>query len=48
MATTTPDSLERVDFGPVEVPEGPPDDRFLFLSDVLPSAWQPVEYASVP
>jgi len=34
--------------GPIKVPEGPPDDRFLFLSDVLPTAWQAVEYASVP
>jgi threonine dehydrogenase-like Zn-dependent dehydrogenase len=32
-------------YGPVAVPEGPPDDRFLFLSDVLPTAWQAVEYA---
>jgi len=29
------------------VPPGPPDDRFLFLSDVLPTAWQAVEYADV-
>ena len=35
-------------YGPVKVPEGPPDHRFLFLSDVLPTAWQAVEYASVP
>ena len=32
-------------FGPIKVPEGPPDDRFLYLSDVLPTAWQAVEYA---
>jgi threonine dehydrogenase-like Zn-dependent dehydrogenase len=41
----------RVPFGnaiPIRVPEGPPDDRFLFLSDVLPTAWQAVEYAAVP
>ncbi|HET7567046.1 MAG TPA: zinc-dependent alcohol dehydrogenase [Gaiellaceae bacterium] len=42
----------RVPFGnalPVRVPEnGYPDDRFLFLSDVLPTAWQGVEYAAVP
>jgi threonine dehydrogenase-like Zn-dependent dehydrogenase len=31
-------------FGPIKVPEGPPDDRFLFLSDVLPTAWQAVQY----
>jgi threonine dehydrogenase-like Zn-dependent dehydrogenase len=36
------------DFLPIRVPEGPPDDRFLFLSDVLPTAWQAVEYADVP
>jgi threonine dehydrogenase-like Zn-dependent dehydrogenase len=35
-------------FGPIRVPEGPPDDRFLFLSDVLPTAWQAVAYADVP
>ena len=35
-------------FGPIPVPEGPPDTRFLFLSDVLPTAWQGVEYATVP
>src|SRR6202046_1440561 len=41
----------RVPFGnrlPIKVPEGPPDDRFVFLSDVLPTAWQGVEYAGVP
>jgi threonine dehydrogenase-like Zn-dependent dehydrogenase len=41
----------RVPFGntlPIKVPEGPSDDRFLFLSDVLPTAWQGVEYADVP
>ncbi|WP_183100049.1 alcohol dehydrogenase catalytic domain-containing protein [Nocardioides pelophilus] len=32
---------------PIKVPHGPPDDRFLFLSDVLPTAWQAVEYADV-
>lgn len=36
------------DFLPVRVPEGPPDERFLYLSDVLPTAWQGVEYAAVP
>src|ERR1700710_1346683 len=43
--------LLRVRFGnylPIKVPEGPPDDRFVFLSDVLPTAWQGVEYANVP
>jgi threonine dehydrogenase-like Zn-dependent dehydrogenase len=36
------------DFAPVTVPQGPPDDRFLFLSDVLPTAWQALKYADVP
>jgi threonine dehydrogenase-like Zn-dependent dehydrogenase len=35
-------------YGPIKVPEGPPDERFLFLSDVLPTAWQAVEYAAIP
>ncbi|MFD3543315.1 zinc-dependent alcohol dehydrogenase [Streptomyces sp. NPDC058662] len=41
----------RVPFGnklPIHVPHGPSDDRFVYLSDVLPTAWQAVEYASVP
>jgi threonine dehydrogenase-like Zn-dependent dehydrogenase len=36
------------DFMPMRVPEGPPDERFVYLSDVLPTAWQGVEYAAVP
>jgi threonine dehydrogenase-like Zn-dependent dehydrogenase len=35
-------------FGPIKVPDGPSDDRFVYLSDVLPTAWQAVEYADVP
>jgi threonine dehydrogenase-like Zn-dependent dehydrogenase len=35
-------------FGPIKVPDGPPDERFLYLSDVLPTAWQAVEYAAIP
>jgi threonine dehydrogenase-like Zn-dependent dehydrogenase len=41
----------RVPFGntlPIRVPQGPPDDRFVYLSDVLPTAWQGVRYADVP
>jgi threonine dehydrogenase-like Zn-dependent dehydrogenase len=40
--------VPHADYGAVKVPNGPPDDRFLFLSDVLPTAWQAVEYADVP
>ncbi len=35
-------------YGPIKVPEGPPDDRFVYLSDVIPTAYQAVEYADVP
>ncbi|MEU7037386.1 alcohol dehydrogenase catalytic domain-containing protein [Streptomyces sp. NPDC046237] len=41
----------RVPFGdqlPIPVPTGPPDDRFVYLSDVLPTAWQAVAYADIP
>jgi len=41
----------RVPFGntlPIRVPHGPKDQRFVFLSDVLPTAWQAVQYADVP
>ena len=40
--------VPHADYGPIPVPEGPADDRFVLLSDVLPTAWQSVEYASVP
>jgi threonine dehydrogenase-like Zn-dependent dehydrogenase len=35
-------------FGPIKVPDGPPDERFVYLSDVLPTAWQAVAYAAIP
>jgi threonine dehydrogenase-like Zn-dependent dehydrogenase len=41
----------RVPFGntlPITVPAGVPDDRFVYLSDVLPTAWQAVQYAGIP
>ncbi len=40
--------VPHADYGPIKVPEGPPDDRFVFLSDVLPTAWQAVAYADTP
>ena len=40
--------VPQAQYGPIKVPDGPPDDRFLFLSDVLPTAWQAVEYAQLP
>src|SRR6185503_13981277 len=40
--------VPQAQFMPIKVPERPPDERFLFLSDVLPTAWQAVAYADVP
>jgi threonine dehydrogenase-like Zn-dependent dehydrogenase len=40
--------VPQAQFGPIKVPEGPADDRFVYLSDVLPTAWQAVEYAGIP
>src|SRR5215217_1935321 len=31
-----------------QVPGGPPDDRFVYLSDVVPTSWQAVQYAATP
>jgi threonine dehydrogenase-like Zn-dependent dehydrogenase len=39
--------VPQAQFGPIKVPSGPPDERFLFLSDVLPTSWQAVRYADV-
>jgi threonine dehydrogenase-like Zn-dependent dehydrogenase len=35
-------------FGPIKVSHGPSDQRFVYLSDVLPTAWQAVVYADIP
>ena len=40
--------VQFADFLPIKVPEGPSDDRFVFLSDVIPTAWQAVRYAELP
>ncbi len=40
--------VPQAQYGPIKVPEGPSDDRFIYLSDVLPTAWQAVEYADIP
>jgi threonine dehydrogenase-like Zn-dependent dehydrogenase len=34
-------------FGPIKVPTDHPDERFLFLSDVIPTAWQAIKYADI-
>ncbi|MEE6282208.1 zinc-dependent alcohol dehydrogenase [Georgenia sunbinii] len=37
------------DVGPVVVPhDDEPDERYLYLSDVVPTAWQAVDYADIP
>ncbi|AUZ35930.1 glutathione-dependent formaldehyde dehydrogenase [Arthrobacter sp. PGP41] len=40
--------VPHADYGPVKVGTELPDERYLFLSDILPTAWQGVEYADVP
>jgi threonine dehydrogenase-like Zn-dependent dehydrogenase len=40
--------VPQAQFTHISVPEGPPDERFIYLSDVLPTSWQAVEYAAVP
>jgi len=41
--------VPQAQFGPIVVPDdGTPDERYLYLSDVAPTAWQAVEYAQVP
>ena len=40
--------VPQAQFTHIRVPEGPPDERFVYLSDVLPTAWQAVAYADTP
>ncbi|MCV7067683.1 glutathione-dependent formaldehyde dehydrogenase [Mycolicibacterium farcinogenes] len=40
--------VPQAQFTHIKVPEGPPDSRFVYLSDVLPTAWQAVAYAEIP
>jgi threonine dehydrogenase-like Zn-dependent dehydrogenase len=39
--------VPQAQFGPVKVPEGVADERFLYVSDVIPTAWQAFEFADV-
>ena len=39
--------VPHADFGPIKLPTELPDERFLYLSDILPTAWQGVSYAAV-
>lgn len=34
-------------YGPIKLPETGSDDRWLFLSDILPTAWQAVKYTDL-
>jgi threonine dehydrogenase-like Zn-dependent dehydrogenase len=40
--------VPHADFGPVKLPAEGSDERYLYLSDILPTAWQGVQYADVP
>ena len=40
--------VPQAQFGPIPVPTDYSDQRFLYLSDILPTAWQAVQYADVP
>ncbi len=40
--------VPQAQFTHIKVPDGPPDSRFVYLSDVLPTAWQAVAYAGIP
>ena len=39
--------VPHADFGPVKLVQDLPDERYLYLSDILPTAWQAVDYADV-
>lgn len=39
--------VPQAQFGPIVVPSDEPDERFLFLSDIIPTAWQAVKWADV-
>jgi threonine dehydrogenase-like Zn-dependent dehydrogenase len=40
--------VPQAQFTHIKVPIGPPDSRYVYLSDVLPTAWQGVAYADIP
>ncbi len=40
--------VPQAQFTHIKVPPGPPDSRYVYLSDVLPTAWQAVAYADIP
>ena len=40
--------VPHADFGPVKITGDHADERYLYLSDILPTAWQGVQWAQVP
>ena len=40
--------VPQAQYGPIRVPQEGADDRYLYLSDILPTAWQGVAYADLP
>ncbi|HSP38644.1 MAG TPA: zinc-dependent alcohol dehydrogenase [Frankiaceae bacterium] len=40
--------VPQAQYGPIKVPEAHSDDRYVYMSDVLPTAWQAVQYANIP
>ena len=40
--------VPHADFGPIKITGDHPDERYLYLSDILPTAWQGVQWAEVP
>ncbi|MEV0005007.1 zinc-dependent alcohol dehydrogenase [Micromonospora sp. NPDC050980] len=40
--------VPQAQFGPIKIPEAGADERWLYLSDILPTAWQAVKYADTP
>jgi threonine dehydrogenase-like Zn-dependent dehydrogenase len=40
--------VPQAQFGPIKIPDGAPDEQYLYLSDILPTAYQAVAYADVP
>ncbi len=39
--------VPQAQYGPIPVPADGPDERYLFLSDIIPTAWQAVKWADV-
>ncbi|WP_328348634.1 zinc-dependent alcohol dehydrogenase [Micromonospora sp. NBC_00421] len=40
--------VPQAQFGPIVIPQAGADERYLYLSDILPTAWQAVKYADTP